>query len=115
MKKGSRVTLYLEGQDDPIVGTVIDDQRDYLALQELSTPISKSQIITCTVISEEDPVSDEIEVSDFAKPQSVKISEGVAPKVQNPEPEEFRIPVFVYVIAACILAGLAILWYCLLS
>lgn len=86
MKEGCRVTVYIEGQRDPITGTVERDEPLMLHLRELDEPIEKSTIVTCTEISGDDPVADdESEPSSVVRPFGVRESEGVEPVIMENE------------------------------
>ena len=84
MKEGCRVTVYIEGQRDPITGTVEKDEPLMLHLRELDEPIEKSTVVTCTEISGDDPVAeDESEPSAVVRPFGVRESEGVEPVIRE--------------------------------
>ena len=84
MKEGCRVTVYIEGQRDPITGTVEKDDPLMLHLRELDEPIEKSTIVTYTEISADDPVADDVsEPSVVVRPFGVRESEGVEPVSQE--------------------------------
>ena len=112
LKPGCRVEVHLEDQDEPVIGTVLEDQRDYLSLRELDTPISRSRIVTCTVISgdggyempEADPV-------DTVRPFAVHESPGIRPVAEGESEESAaRSPVLrkTLLLLAVFLAALAV-------
>ncbi len=86
MKKGCRVTIYIEGQRDPVTGTVEKDEPLLLYLRELDEPVEKSSIVTCTEIDAEDQVADdESEPSEVVRSFSVHESDGVEPVAKDYE------------------------------